>query len=302
MERYQDHYRLLGLVPGDSLQKLRGAYKAQMRRWHPDHFGQSESARRQAEEQSKQINRAYQELSEFYERHGKLPLVVTSESTTVSRPTPARTNTVPMPDVASASDWSPPTTNISNRKKGPSKFGTVLLGAFTLLIIGFLLWGPEMTEPARDPSGVTPPFPASIPESSVKPVATSNVPGSRFSYGSTLGEVYTTQGVPTKVDGDVWHYGDARVFFHNGRVARWSDSEPPRLKVKGESDSSPIPIPAIAQFTRGSSKDEVRAVQGTPLRETEEAWDYGLSRIYFDRSGRVSGWQESPLEPLRIKH
>jgi hypothetical protein len=298
MDRYQDHYRLLGLVPGDSLQKLRGAYKAQMRRWHPDHFGQSESARRQAEEQSKQINRAYQELSEFYEQHGKLPLIVTLESTTVSRPAPARTNTVSTPDVAPTSDWSRPTKNKIN---APRKLGTVLLGAFALLIVGFLLWGPEMIGPAHDSSGVTAPFSASMPESSVKPVAPSNVPGSRFSYGSTLGEVYTTQGVPTKVEGDTWHYDDARVFFQNGRVTHWSDSKPPRLKVKNESDPSSIPAPAITQFTRGSSKDEVRAIQGAPLNETEETWDYGLSHIYFDRGGRVSGWQESPLEPLRIK-
>lgn len=301
MEKYRDHYRLLGITPGDSWQKLRDAYKSRMRRWHPDRFGQSESARRHAEEKSKQINRAYQELSGFYEQHGKLPLDVPPPAATATEPQLAQPDTAPTPDVAPAPDWSPPATK---EQRGRGKFITFLLGVLTLILAGTLLWGPDNVDPNREPTGrdTAVPTPASPLTVSAIPGKPSGAPDRRFSSGSTLGEVYTIQGVPTKVEGVVWHYGDARVFFQNGRVTHWHDSEPPRLKVQNDASSSPVLAPVITHFTRGSNKDEVRAVQGTPLRETEEVWDYGLSRIYFDRSGRVSSWQESPLEPLRIKH
>lgn len=300
MENYQDHYRLLGIVPGDSWQKLRGAYKSRMRRWHPDRFGQSESARRQAEEKSKQINRAYQELNEYYEQHGKLPLDVPPPATIANQPRPAQSDTALTPDVPPVTDWSPPATQ---EQRGRGKFITVLLGVITLLLLGALLWGPDNVDPAREPpaTDTTVPTSASLPPVSAKPGESSGASDRRFGDGSTLGEVYTIQGVPTKVEGDIWHYGDARVYFQNGRVTRWSDSEPPRLKVQSEAGSSRMPAPAVALFTRGSSKHEVRAIQGAPLRESAETWDYGLSRVYFDRNGRVSGWQESPLDPLRVE-
>jgi hypothetical protein len=54
-------------------------------------------------------------------------------------------------------------------------------------------------------------------------------------------------------------------------------------------------------FDIGSTKDEVRSVQGTPVTETETVWDYGPSRVYFEHN-RVVRWEASPLQPLHVAH
>jgi hypothetical protein len=53
-------------------------------------------------------------------------------------------------------------------------------------------------------------------------------------------------------------------------------------------------------FTNGSSKAEVRRIQGTPTSLTDAEWDYGRSSVYFS-SGRVVGWQIHPSAPLKVK-
>jgi hypothetical protein len=130
------------------------------------------------------------------------------------------------------------------------------------------------------------------------------IPGNikTFSIGSTLGEVYTAQGVPTEVDGDVWHYNAAEVHFSNGRVIRWIDSTPPILRTTQkellDQESQPI---VVGSISIGSTHEEVRAILGNPMQETARVWFYGQSQVRFDRNGRVNGWTESPYNPLHIK-
>ncbi len=50
----------------------------------------------------------------------------------------------------------------------------------------------------------------------------------------------------------------------------------------------------------GSSYDDVSRIQGEPLFKTTLRWDYGPSYIEF-RYGKVSGWHNSPMRPLRVK-
>jgi hypothetical protein len=52
-------------------------------------------------------------------------------------------------------------------------------------------------------------------------------------------------------------------------------------------------------FDVGSTKNEVRAIQGTPVTETDSVWDYAPSRVFFERN-RVIRWEESPMQPLRV--
>ncbi len=56
----------------------------------------------------------------------------------------------------------------------------------------------------------------------------------------------------------------------------------------------------LPYITRGSTKQEVLAIQGRPLRETDTAWDYGLSRINF-QNGKVVDWYENPMNPLIVQ-
>jgi hypothetical protein len=308
VDRYRDDYQLLGIRPGDSWQKLRSAYRSQMRRWHPDRFDQNDDARRQAEERSKRINRAYQELSDFYRQHGKLPLDPVAPSVrqaAPNHPPPAATTPPSSENQPHDPRWpkpaTPPRSHSVDLRRG------LFITALLALAASLLFWEPDVPTIPRavtTPAVSSPPAPGSAP--GMQTDGPTPAAGPTFNIGSTLGEVYSIQGVPDKVEGAVWHYGDARVYFINGRVTRWTHSENLRLKVPDDSHPDrgakpTAPTPSINTFGRGATKDEVRAVQGTPLRESGDTWDYGLSRVYFDRAGRVSGWQESPLDPLRIK-
>ena len=56
-----------------------------------------------------------------------------------------------------------------------------------------------------------------------------------FTYGDPPGKVYEVQGVPTKIDGDIWYYGKSEVHFTKGRVSFWSVIPPDELKAKRHS-------------------------------------------------------------------
>lgn len=298
MDRYEDHYQLLGIQPGDSWQKLRSAYKSQMRRWHPDRFGQDDPARRQAEERTKVINRFYQELADFYQQNGKLPLDAAPRPTAISS-TSTRAETVPASS-STRTDWTPPTS--PDEFHGIGLRPGVILTLIVALVASYVLWEPDIFisrhETIAAPAGnhATPMAGTGKPEE-----ASGTGEIQSFGIGSTLGEVYSIQGVPNLVEGDIWHYGEARVYFRNGRVTRWVDAEDHRLKVQA-TGAQPAQAPVATTFDRGSTHDDVRAIQGSPLRESGNVWDYGLSRVYFDSTGRVTGWQESPLNPLHVKH
>lgn len=112
-----------------------------------------------------------------------------------------------------------------------------------------------------------------------------------------MGDVYTAQGVPSHTDPDVWHYGASKIYFRDGAVVRWEESPERPLKVRIADDTSSSPS---LFFSKGSTKAEVRRIQGEPLSENEKVWDYGVSRIYFEND-RVVGWYESPLSRLKIR-
>lgn len=97
---------------------------------------------------------------------------------------------------------------------------------------------------------------------------------------------------------DVWHYGQARVYFVDGKVDRWETTPDSPLRASLTSHGH---VAQTAYFTLGSTHEEVRAVQGNPTREEKTFWEYGTSRIYFDKQGRVVGWEATPFFPLRAR-
>src|SRR5262249_31552594 len=113
--------------------------------------------------------------------------------------------------------------------------------------------------------------------------------------GSTLGDVYAIQGIPSATQGDTWHYGKSTIRFSQGKVVSWTQHPDNPLRIARD---QPIELREGA-FSVGSTKDEVRSVQGTPVSETENVWDYGPSRVYFENN-RVIGWTVSPLQPLHV--
>ncbi len=113
--------------------------------------------------------------------------------------------------------------------------------------------------------------------------------------GMTAELVIKRAGLPSRKEGDLWHYGDTQVYFRHGVVTH--------LRRAGEFDiaESPVARSNPDRFTYGSSMDTVRRIQGTPAAEGDTQWTYGPSKVFF-RSGYVSGWYNSPLQPLKIEN
>jgi hypothetical protein len=285
--RFQRHYATLGIEPGDGWQRARGAYKQAMRRWHPDRYPDGHAQKREAEERTKAVNQAYNELAGYYRSHGVLPL-----DNRDHQAAPPDNDYHPQPSAA-ATPSSRPTPSSVQKAHHPSRLVPWGLVALGLVGVYFLVGQtpPEAPDPNPAPQPRT-----ERPDTSSALGTTAPTEDRHFSVGSSLGEVYSIQGIPTRIDGDTWHFGGARVYFVNGRVARWDDPTGQALKAQSSIEPSRV-TPAL--FALGATKDQVRQIQGEPARASDRVWEYGMSRVYFEND-RVTKWHESPLDPLRV--
>ncbi len=277
--KYLRHYRTLGLMPGCTQRDVKASYHRLAGKWHPDRLigRPAGKGKKESEEKIKEINHAYWSLSSYYRKHGRLPLEPLSPTAETAG------------DAATGQHlYSAP----ANEKSPQSLFFFVRLTIGTMFGLGlaFAVWY-GYPAPEKD---VFPPPQYSREDS---PLGKKEY----FSVGSKPGDVYAAQGIPTKTENGVWHYGKSRVYFEDGVVARWvEDSGHPLMISRAEeSDKGPSP-PVKKLFSVGSTKQEVRAIQGAPLRETDTLWEYRVSRIYF-KNDRVTSWYSSPLDPLHIR-
>jgi len=292
---FLQHYQTLGINPGCTLAQLKNAYRRLVKTWHPDHYPHQHeaAARATAERQMRDINRSFRLLSEYHRRHGHLPAVEDTASRREEPFVPPFRQTSGHFDDDSRNDRAQPTPKTARVR--PLYF--ILLGA-TLGAL-WTAWSAhqrdatpeeaptEASEPAAGSDTVSPP-----------PIAMPAVPrnDSYFTVGSSLGKVYAVQGVPTLTKDGVWYYGKSKIFFKDGAVSRWEEDPDNPLKTKSLTEAS---LSMLKTFGVGSTKAEVKAVQGEPLSENNMRWDYGLSQVYF-QDGKVTGWYESPLTPLKI--
>jgi len=61
---FQDCYRLLELKPDATLEEVKRAYRELVKVWHPDRFTEDALLQQKAQEKLKQINLAYERISE----------------------------------------------------------------------------------------------------------------------------------------------------------------------------------------------------------------------------------------------
>ena len=286
-EPFTRSYSTLGLKPGSSWNEIRNTYRILIKKWHPDRFQQDSKKKRIAEEKTREITRAYKTLADYYRKHGSTPTKPASAPTAPAR-TPETTFNVSASD-AHADNSAP----IPVAAAGWRTF--FILTAIVLLLYLWLWDNP--VDHGLDTGAV----PKSGMQDVARPAVGSNAashPADRFfTLGSKLGAVYAIQGVPSETEPGVWHYGKSRVYFVDGSVSHW-DSHPDN-PLQASLDIDPVVVKKIL-IKRGSTKDEVRALQGTPWRQTEREWVYGSSRIFF-RGDVVTGWEESTLNPLKVQ-
>jgi hypothetical protein len=287
---YSDCYATLGVTPDTDWKALRSNYRRLIGQWHPDRFSDDPALRGIAEERSKQITIAYQALEKYRRDHGLLPPIEPAGGSEGARG-PAQ-NAVPA-FVRSGSEVRAETgkTRASVREFAKRERGwwrRVAIACSAMIAMLYLIYHyDDLLLPGDDQPERT---------SQVPSVATPMPRPTRgISTGSTLGEVYSIQGIPTLTEGETWHYGKSQIRFAQGKVISWDEHPDNPLRIAG----NPFAHSLERHFNIGSTKDEVRAIQGNPVTETDAVWDYASSRVYFERN-RVIRWQESPLQPLRV--
>ena len=296
MDDYSHFYVILGVNPDTDWKTLRGRYKRLIGQWHPDRFSGDTASRKIAEEHSKQITIAYHALGNYRREHGVLPPRKPAIDVGAQGP---RRHADPVSDRVSSNDYAEtgamgvPISEPS--KTAPGRRRRIALVLFTVIASLYLADRyAELSAPDdNQPSDNSP----SRPDTTTQAPAESPREPRWIWIGSTLGEVYAAQGIPTFTQGETWHYGKSQIHFAHGKVTSWNQHPDNPLRIGRD---QPVQM-QDGIFEVGSTKDEVRAIQGTPVTETETVWDYGPSRVHF-KNNRVIHWEESPMQPLHVAH
>lgn len=288
MSDYSRHYAVLKVTHDIDWTALRARYKRLIGQWHPDRFPAQGSERELAEEHSKQITIAYQALERYYRDNGVLPPLeapkpAVDPAVNVARGAASAAGTMAgVPGRESAKPVA------GRRQRTFIMFCSIVMASFAAYHYSDegarAVFGTSADSASRE----------NRTEASSSRSDDAQLSGG-ITEGSTLGEVYAIQGIPTLTEGDTWHYGKSTIRFAQGKVVSWTQHPDNPLRIARD---QPIEL-REGVFDVGSSKDEVRLIQGTPVSETETVWDYGTSRVYFEHN-RVVRWESSPLQPLHV--
>jgi len=268
-ENYSRHYSILGVFQDDDWETIRSAYKRQIRRWHPDRF-QDPDQRQIAESKCKDINLAYQSLDDYYQKNGSLPPDETQQPL-------ANTDTSAGSDIDSESagtmDVTEPhafETHETPQGSGRLKVAGIIL-ICTAFVVSYLLSDSVISTDSG--SGQ---YRSDDLRFDHNPVNSASMTEKDASLPASSESGYA----PGALDPDVLKE---------------------QLSEKRLEANKAMDIGRLPYITEGSTKQHVLAIQGKPSRQTETAWDYGLSRINF-KDGRVTGWYENPMDPLAVRH
>ncbi len=244
-------YRILKVKYDCSWEELRKSYKMQIQKWHPDRFEDGSAEKQAADEKIRYLNTAYHQLADYHRQHGQLPVVekpaetrtstvITPDTTAKARPTVNRQNTGASSTTAAG--------RVRPRKE-PGKF-RIYLTLAAAVTFSYILLSQNPTEDSNQKqTSSNPKVVSEQSEQSSSPdqteqetdknptqtdnlqtsVATDNHRSEKtkpkendfFTYGSSIGEVISVQGAPTRIEGDTWYYGDSEVYFYEGEVVKW---------------------------------------------------------------------------------
>lgn len=293
-------YEVLGVAPESNWDELRTAYRRLAQSWHPDRFAQDTQERDDAEKRIVSINQAYQALSDYYQEQGHLP------GELLQRPRYTRT--------ATPVDDNPPEKTYKKKKRPGLRtrfFSRILIPVRSVIkpllflsVVAVVYNFLSSADPDSYEQASRPPPQTQILDKFFSPAPRKyKKTDDYFTIGSTIGEVHAIQGNPTRVVDSVWYYGDSEVLFTNGVVESWKNAEgyPLNVKLVSKPSGQDISYDRLpSRFSIGSTKKEVRAIQGKPIIELGDIWNYGVAEVYF-KNGKVSGWRDSPLSILKAK-
>lgn len=264
-----DDYRLLGLRPGASPEEVKRAYRALVKRWHPDRYaGGSERERAEAEEKFKDLQDAYRRIlsksfaDAFSSREvpsGKKTHTAADRGAKESGDGSQGKKPFSTPQATQPSGLAQALKTLRSRAgawaEKPMGSGKRAAAAAVLLLA--VLWGYWLhaPRPKEAPSGAAP----GATTGSESPKAP-EAPASNLSI-----RVDDALSSPAVVPG----------------------YDPAGREILG--GPSPAGAGKAETFTLGSSEKDVLRVQGPPDKAGGGRWSYGLSEVRF-QDGRVTGY------------
>lgn len=277
---YSKYYKILGLTYDSDLKSCKRAYKQSVKQWHPDKFINNNSAQLVAEEKLKEINIAYSQITEYYQRYRVMPGQIDTSLNTSKQAF----------DVSSLYE-NLNSKNIST-KRNIRKYLIFFLFSSLLIFIYQILFDTNPDSKSNLAKDKTSIISLNEPTSNQKKY---------FSSGSSFTEVIKIQGEPDFRISQTWYYGNSWVLFQNGVVTDWYEDKKYPLKLISENDIIYKKLKILPDtFEKGDSKSDVRAIQGDPVRKSRNIWYYTISKVYF-KNNKVVSWFNSPLDPLRVK-
>jgi hypothetical protein len=230
MHDYSEFYTTLGATPDTDWKTLRANYRRLIGRWHPDRFLADASRKEIAEERCRQITLAYQALRKYRREHGVLPLAVPEPAAAGTRrrePDFGTSPDYPRPD-GLAENATEQTPEKSNAKRRPEHRHQVVIALAVLVAATYLVdRDPEVAAPQDNQA--TRADPGNSTQSA--PVDQRPADSAGISIGSTLGEVYSIQGIPTLTQDDTWYYGKSQIRFYRGKVISWKEHPDNPLRI-----------------------------------------------------------------------
>ncbi len=229
-DRYRRNCTILGISSDSSWPEIRRHYKRLAGTWHPDRHHHQGHGHDSAEKRFKEITAAFRELSAYYRDHHRPPEQYSTTEEPSRERTETRMRTVADSGFSSRTDGEShhPATTRARR----SRTAILLFAAWGLIALS-LLWQELRT--GRDPEPQPPPEPDSA--NPAPAMAQHSAPEKYFTIGSTVGEVYSIHGVPSRTVGNVWYYGKSKVLFGSGKVVDWEHDPNAPLRARMEQPS-----------------------------------------------------------------
>jgi len=234
---YKDCYQILDIEPSCDWKELRKAYKASIQKWHPDRFEDGSNEKHAAENKIKTINIAYTQINQYYRDNKTLPPVIdnsTNNTVTINY----KTHFVKPDKKDQQSPKKPIPQSTVKTSKFPLFTSIILLTASFSL---YLVFQPSSnTDSPQNDNNYT----GTINKPSIRdalphiPKKTQKHPEplisntNYFTIGSTISDVISAQGPPTRTDGNIWFYGESEIHFSHGEVTHWVRSMNNPLKIK----------------------------------------------------------------------
>jgi len=311
--------QILGLDSDASHRQVESTYRLLVKVWHPDRFQNDPKLKEAADEKLKSINAAHAYLESIphtrpRRRAAKKPPTqeVAVRPTSKSRPgvfDPALASgillrglillvglAVPLLLFMGLDGWlssNSATAGFYARYRSQLLFALHVNTDAAKQRVEQKLHGLTPGLPATDPVPVQPnPVATSASDAtSTITVPVPHVPMPYVTVGLSPAEVASVMGPPASATADMLRYRNATFYLRNGGVVGWK-VDPSLIPLRVKLWPSGHLDPHLANFTVGSSKNDVIALQGTPTLLADNKFAYGRSEVFFE-GGRVIGWNDN---------